>query len=86
MPFTVEVCTGVQELADGAVILGPNPFTDALTLRPTSDVRYVLYNAVGAELLSGTARGGALIRSHHRMIFGSEPLGFRGQPRRETRA
>ncbi len=60
VPFTVEVCTGVPELAEGDVVLGPNPFTDALTLRPTYDVRYVLYNAVGAELLSGMARGGAL--------------------------
>ncbi len=60
VPFTVEVCTGVAELAVGEVVLGPNPFTDVLTLRPTNDVRYVLYNAVGAELLSGMALGGAL--------------------------
>ncbi|MEO8591406.1 MAG: M43 family zinc metalloprotease, partial [Flavobacteriales bacterium] len=60
VPFMVEVCTGVQELAEGNLLLGPNPFTDVLTLRPTNDLRYVLYNAVGAELLSGTARAGAL--------------------------
>jgi hypothetical protein len=60
VPFMVEVCTGVQELAEGEVVLGPNPFTDALALRPVNDVRYVLYNAVGAELLSGTARAGSL--------------------------
>lgn len=60
VPFTVDVCTGVQELAEGTVLLGPNPFTDALTLHPRTDLRYVLYNAVGAELLSGTARSGAL--------------------------
>ncbi|MBK8498688.1 MAG: hypothetical protein IPL52_07690 [Flavobacteriales bacterium] len=58
VPFTVEVCTGVEELAEGAVLLGPNPFGDVLTLRTTNDVRYVLYNAVGAELLTGTARVG----------------------------
>ncbi len=61
VPFTVEVCTGIgTREAEGEVLLGPNPFGDLLTLRPTNDVRYVLYNAVGAELLSGTARGGAL--------------------------
>ena len=60
VPFTVEVCTGVQELTEGAVLLGPNPFGEVLALRPTNDVRYVLYNAVGAELLFGTARAGAL--------------------------
>ena len=60
VPFTVEVCTGVQELAEGDVLLGPNPFTDVLTLRARTDVRYVMYNALGAELLSGIGRGGAL--------------------------
>ncbi|MBL0127849.1 MAG: hypothetical protein IPP83_10430 [Flavobacteriales bacterium] len=60
VPFTVEVCTGVQELAEENVLLGPNPFTDALTLRSRTDRRYVLYNAVGAELLSGTTRSGTL--------------------------
>ncbi|MEO8733197.1 MAG: hypothetical protein ABI373_02590, partial [Flavobacteriales bacterium] len=60
VPFTVDVCTAVQELADGAVLLGPNPFTDVLTLRSPTDLRYVIYNAVGAELLSGTAHGGAI--------------------------
>lgn len=60
VPFAVEVCMGVHELAEGAVVLGPNPFTEVLTLRARTDVRYVLYNAVGAELLSGIARGGVL--------------------------
>ncbi|MCC6937651.1 MAG: hypothetical protein IT226_05460 [Flavobacteriales bacterium] len=60
VPFTVEACTGVQELAEGNLLIGPNPFTDAITLRARSDVRYVLYNAVGAELLSGTTRSGTL--------------------------
>ena len=64
VPFTVEVCTGVYELAEGNLLLGPNPFTDALTLRSSADVRYVLYNAVGAELLSGTTRGDALTNLH----------------------
>ncbi|MBK9074743.1 MAG: hypothetical protein IPL77_07120 [Flavobacteriales bacterium] len=59
VPFTVEVCTGVTELAEGDVVLGPNPFADMLTLRATSDVRYVLYNALGAELLSGFGRADA---------------------------
>ncbi|MBK7287660.1 MAG: hypothetical protein IPI95_11440 [Flavobacteriales bacterium] len=60
VPFTVEVCTGVQEFTEGTVLIGPNPFTDVLTLRARTDLRYVLYNAVGAELLSGTALGGAI--------------------------
>lgn len=60
VPFMVEVCTGVQERAEGVVVLGPNPFTEALTLRATTDVQYVLCNAVGAELLSGTVRSGTL--------------------------
>ncbi|HRH37872.1 MAG TPA: hypothetical protein PK760_05975, partial [Flavobacteriales bacterium] len=60
VPFTVEVCTGMQELGANEVILGPNPFNDVLTLRSSADVRYVLYNAVGAELLTGMARGHAL--------------------------
>ena len=60
VPFMVEVCTGVQELAVGDVVLGPNPFGDALTMRTMHDVRYVLYNALGAELLIGTARGGSI--------------------------
>lgn len=59
VPFTVEVCTGVEELAEGSMLLGPNPFTEALTLNSSTDVRYALYNAVGAELLSGTAPGGS---------------------------
>lgn len=41
------------------MLLGPNPFTEALTLNSSTDVRYALYNAVGAELLSGTAPGGS---------------------------
>lgn len=59
VPFTVEVCTGLPELADSDVQLGPNPFTDGLTLRTRTDLRYMLYNALGAELISGTTRGGA---------------------------
>jgi hypothetical protein len=58
----VAVCfSGIadQPALDG-ISIGPNPFTDALALRSRTDVRYVVYNAVGAELLSGTARGGAL--------------------------
>ncbi len=59
VPFIVEVCTGLHDLIASDVLLGPNPFTDMLTLRSSADVLYVLYNAVGAELLSGMARGGA---------------------------
>jgi hypothetical protein len=60
VPFWVEVCEGVQELAEGAVVLGPNPFTEVLTLRARTDVRYVLYNAVGAQLFSGVVQAGAI--------------------------
>ncbi|MEO5584699.1 MAG: hypothetical protein ABIQ75_04515, partial [Flavobacteriales bacterium] len=60
VPFTVEVCAGVEELANGTLLLGPNPFMELLSLRSSTGVQYALYNAVGAELLSGTAQGGAL--------------------------
>ena len=59
VPFTVEVCTGMPEQDLGTVLIGPNPFSDVLTLRAGWDLEYVLYNAVGAELLSGIARGGS---------------------------
>jgi len=62
VPFTVEVCTGVEAPAAGDILVGPNPFTDALTLQALTDMRYVLYNAAGAELLSGTARSGSSTR------------------------
>ncbi|MBP7450296.1 MAG: hypothetical protein KA817_09670 [Flavobacteriales bacterium] len=68
VPFTVEVCTGVQERVVGDVLLAPNPFTDALYLAARTDVRYVLYNAVGAKLLTGFARGGT------RTSVGTGPL------------
>ncbi len=60
VPFTVEVCTGMMDQDLGDVLLGPNPFNEMLTLRSRTDARYVLYNAVGAELLSGYTRGDGL--------------------------
>ncbi|MBK8612472.1 MAG: hypothetical protein IPN85_03120 [Flavobacteriales bacterium] len=58
VPFTVEVCTGLAEIGEDDLLLGPNPFTDVLTLRPRSSLRYTLYNAQGALVASGMARGG----------------------------
>ncbi|MBK6475449.1 MAG: hypothetical protein IPF95_12200 [Flavobacteriales bacterium] len=61
VPFTVDICTGVQQFAEGTVFLGPNPFTESLTLHSNITMRYTLYNAVGAELLTGTAPSGQSI-------------------------
>ncbi len=79
VPFTVEVCTGVQELSEGDVVLGPNPFTDALAVRSKEDMRYVLYNALGVEVLSGMARAGALTRMDtHQLAAGPYILRLAG--------
>jgi len=58
VPFTVEVCTGLAELAVDDVLIGPNPFSNVLTLRPANSLRYTLFNAQGALVASGMARGG----------------------------
>ena len=50
-----------QQFAEGTVFLCPNPFTESLTLHSNITMRYTLYNAVGAELLTGTAPSGQSI-------------------------
>lgn len=54
----VDICTGVRNENDDQIFIAPNPFVEVLTLQAPTDVRYALYNTMGAELLSGIGRGG----------------------------
>lgn len=59
VPFDVEVCTGVATVDDGGIVVGPNPFSEVISIRSTEAIGYVLCNSLGAEVLSGSVRAGS---------------------------
>jgi|JI9StandDraft_2_1071091.scaffolds.fasta_scaffold00513_21 hypothetical protein len=56
LPLEVEVCSGIPEDGLTEVVLGPNPFTDLLTLRTgDSGIHYVLQAYDGRLVAQGSA-------------------------------
>ena len=54
LPLVVEICSGIPEDGLPEVQIGPNPFTDVLTLRTgNSGIRYVLQGNDGRLVAQG---------------------------------
>jgi hypothetical protein len=65
--FTVEICTGVNELSVAGIGVYPNPFKGSFVLESPEGIRYELFDITGKRLESGSLPNGGKVRLGERL-------------------